>query len=149
MGKVKEEEEEEEEGGSPPSLPVAPERRRGHHRHRNLHQQLHRCHHQLSPPLCSGVTPLLPVVISTWTWCSMLYIISQWCMAILWCLSRSVFSYGLIDDRDWFELHVLLLLLSYGALRVAQAWEIPAVGFAICSWFAYGGRHEWQKHRPE
>ena len=30
-------------------------------------------------------------------------------------------SYGLIDDRDWFELHVLLLVLSYGALRVAQA----------------------------
>ena len=48
-------------------------------------------------------------------------------MAILWCLSRSALSYGLIDDRDWFELHVLLLVLSYDALRVAQAWGIPAV----------------------
>mgnify|MGYP005829255121 CR=1 FL=1 len=52
--------------------------------------------HQLSPPLCSGVTPLLPVVISTWTWCSTPYIISQWSMVIQWCLSRSVLSYGLI-----------------------------------------------------
>ena len=26
-------------------------------------------------------------------------------------------SYGLIEDHDWFELHVLLLVLSYGALR--------------------------------
>ena len=48
-----------------PSLPVAPERCRGHHHHRNLHQQLHRHHHQLFPPLCSGVTSLLPAVIST------------------------------------------------------------------------------------
>jgi len=51
-------------GGSP-SLPVAPERCRGHHRDNDLHQQLHRRHHQLFPPLCRGVTPLLPVVIST------------------------------------------------------------------------------------
>ena len=64
-------------------------------------------------------------------------------------LSRSVLSYGLFDDQDWFELHVLLLVLSYGAPRVAQAWEIPAIGFGICSWFAYGGWHEWQKHIPE
>ena len=42
-------------------------------------------------------------------------------MAILGYLSRSVVSYGLIDDRDWFELHVLLLVMSNGALRVAQA----------------------------
>ena len=48
-----------------PSLPAAPERCRGHHHHRNLHQQLHRHHHQLFPPLCSGVTSLLPAVIST------------------------------------------------------------------------------------
>ena len=34
---------------------------------------------------------------------------------------RSVLSYGLIDDHDWFELYVLLLVLSYGALCVAQA----------------------------
>src|SRR3990170_494793 len=54
-----------EEGGSLPPLPVAPERRRGYHRDGDLHQQLHRRHHQLSPPLCSGVTPLLPTVIST------------------------------------------------------------------------------------
>ena len=38
-------------------------------------------------------------------------------------------SYGLIDDHDWFELYVLLLVLSYGALHVAQAWGIPVVGF--------------------
>ena len=58
--------EEEDEGHSPsPSLPVVPERYRGHHHHRNLHQQLHRHHHQLFPPLCSGVTSLLPAVIST------------------------------------------------------------------------------------
>lgn len=52
-------------GALSPSLPVAPERRRGHHRDNDLHQQLHRHHHQLSPPLCSSVTPLLPAVIST------------------------------------------------------------------------------------
>ena len=46
------------------SFPVAPEHRRGHHRDNDLHQQLHRRHHQLFPPLCSGVTPLLPAVIS-------------------------------------------------------------------------------------
>ena len=39
-------------GALSPSLPVAPE-------------QLHRPYHQLFPPLCSGVTPLLPAVIST------------------------------------------------------------------------------------
>ena len=61
----------------------------------------------------------------------------------------SLQSYGLFDDQDWFELHVLLLVLPCGALRVAQAWGIPAVGFAICSWIAYGGWREWQKHRPE
>ena len=53
------------EGGSLPSLPVVPERRRGNHCDGDLHQQLRRRHHQLSPPLCSGVTPLLPAVIST------------------------------------------------------------------------------------
>ena len=42
-------------------------------------------------------------------------------MAIQGWLTRSVLSYGLFDDQDWFELHVLLLVLSYGALRVAQA----------------------------
>ena len=52
-------------GALSPLLPVAPERCRGHHHHRHLHQQLHRHHHQLFPPLCSGVTSLLPVVIST------------------------------------------------------------------------------------
>ena len=30
-----------------------------------LHQQLHRHHHQLFPSLCSGVTSILPAVIST------------------------------------------------------------------------------------
>jgi hypothetical protein len=54
------------EGGSlSPSLPVAPEHRWGHHRDGNLHQQPRYRQHQLSPPLCSGVTPLLPAVIST------------------------------------------------------------------------------------
>ena len=37
----------------------------GHHHHRDLHQQLHHPHHQIFPPLCSGVTSLLPAVIST------------------------------------------------------------------------------------
>ena len=53
------------EGGSPPSLPVASECRRGKDRDDDLHQQSCYCHHQLSPPLCNGVTPLLPTVIST------------------------------------------------------------------------------------
>jgi hypothetical protein len=53
------------EGALSPSLPVVPERRRGNHRDGDLHQQLRRRQHQLSPPLCSGVTPLLPAVIST------------------------------------------------------------------------------------
>ena len=35
-------------------------------------------------------------------------------------LNRYLLSYGLFDDQDWFELHVLLLVLSYGALRVAR-----------------------------
>ena len=58
--------EEEAQGREPllPSLPVAPEHRWGHHHHRNLHQQLHRPHHQLFPPLRSGVTSLLPAVKS-------------------------------------------------------------------------------------
>ena len=56
MGEAKEEEE--EKGGG--SLSVAPERRRGNHRDGDLHQQLRRRQHQLSPPLCSGVTPLFP-----------------------------------------------------------------------------------------
>ena len=91
-----------------------------------------------------------PVVPSTWTWCFMLHIIIQWCVAILWCLSRFLLSYRwLMNCYDLFELHVLLLVLSYGGLRVMQAWGIPAVGFAICSWFAYGGWREWQKHKPE
>ena len=33
--------------------------------HHKLHHQLHHHHHQLFPALCSGVTPLLPAVIST------------------------------------------------------------------------------------
>ena len=57
--------EEEEGGGSLPSLSVAPERRRGKYHDGDLHQQLRRRHQQLSPPLCSGVTPLLPTAIST------------------------------------------------------------------------------------
>ena len=63
----REEVKEEEDEGAPlsPSLLVALERCRGHHHHRNLHQQLHRHHHQLFPPLYSGVTSLLPAVIST------------------------------------------------------------------------------------
>ena len=70
-------------------------------------------------------------------------------MAILWCLSRSVLSDGLIDDRDWFELHVLLLVLAYGALRVAQAWGIPAEGLQyVYDLLMVGGVSE-QKHRPE
>ena len=52
-------------GALSPSLPVAPERRRGNQRDGDLHQQLRRRQHQLSPPLCSGVTPLLPAIIST------------------------------------------------------------------------------------
>ena len=56
---------EKKKGPLSPSLPVAPEHRQGHHHHRNVHQQLHRRHYQLFPPLCSGVTPLLPTVIST------------------------------------------------------------------------------------
>ena len=57
----------EEEGGGAlsPSLPVEPECRRGNHRDGDLHQQLRRLQHQLSPPLSSGVTPLFPAVIST------------------------------------------------------------------------------------
>src|SRR3954470_4210014 len=50
--------------GTLPLLPVAAERCRGHHHHRHLNQQLHRHRHQLFPPLCSGVTSLLPAVIS-------------------------------------------------------------------------------------
>src|SRR3989337_3505863 len=46
-------------GALSPSLPVAPERRRGNHRDGDLHQQLRHRQHQLSPPLCSSVTPLL------------------------------------------------------------------------------------------
>ena len=52
-------------GALSPSLPVAPECCRGNHRDDDLHQQLRRRQYQLSPPLCSGVTPLLPTVIST------------------------------------------------------------------------------------
>ena len=48
-------------GALSPSLPVAPERRRGNHCDGDLHQQLRRRHHQLSPPLCSGVTSLFPL----------------------------------------------------------------------------------------
>ena len=52
-------------GPSPPCFRWRRSAIGGHHDHRNLHQQLHRHHHQLLPPLCSGVTPLLPAVIST------------------------------------------------------------------------------------
>ena len=72
--------EEEEGGGSlSHSLPVPPECRRGKDHDRDLHQQSFYRQHQLSPPLCSDVAPLLSVVISTLTWCSTLHIISQ-CM---------------------------------------------------------------------
>ena len=60
-----------------PSLPVALECRRGNDWDGDLHQQSCYRQHQLSPPLCSGVTPLLPAVTSTETWCSTLYIISR------------------------------------------------------------------------
>ena len=43
------------EGALSPSLPVASERRRGKDRDGDLHQQSCYRHHQLSPPLCSGV----------------------------------------------------------------------------------------------
>ena len=54
-GKAKQE----EEGGGPlsPSLPVAPECRRGNHRHRNHLHQHHRLHqhlHHLPPSIISG-----------------------------------------------------------------------------------------------
>ena len=55
-----------EEGALSPSLPVAPECRRGNDRDGDLHQQSCYRQHQLSlPPWCSGVTPLIPAVIST------------------------------------------------------------------------------------
>ena len=58
--------EEEEEGGpSPPCFRWRRNAAGGHHHHHDLHQQLHCLHHQLFPPLCSGVTFLLPAVIST------------------------------------------------------------------------------------
>jgi hypothetical protein len=37
----------------------------GNHCDDDLHQQLRRSHHQLSPPICSGVTSLLLAVICT------------------------------------------------------------------------------------
>ena len=62
-----------------------------------------------------------PAVPSTWTWCFMLHINIQWCVAILWCLSRFSLSYRwLMSCYDWFKLHVLLLVLSYFALRRAS-----------------------------
>ena len=53
------------EGALSPSLPVAPKCRRGKDHDGDLHQQSCYPQHQLSPPLCSGVTPLLHAVIST------------------------------------------------------------------------------------
>ena len=72
----------------------------------------------LSSPTSPSPSPLYlqwstlpqPVVPFTWTWCFMLDIIIQWCVAILWCLSRFLLSYRwLMNCYDWFELHVLLL----------------------------------------
>ena len=57
--------EEEEEGGSLPLSPGGAGTPPGPSSCRDLHQQLHCHHHQLFPPLCSSVTPLLPAVIST------------------------------------------------------------------------------------
>ena len=64
-------------GGSLPLSPCGTGTSSGPSRDDDLHQQMRRCHHQLSPPLCSVVTPLLPTIISTSTWCPTLYIISQ------------------------------------------------------------------------
>ena len=57
------------EGGSlSPSLPVVPERRRGHHHHRNLHQHLRHLHqhlHHLPSSIYSGPlsrNPLYPLL---------------------------------------------------------------------------------------
>ena len=125
---------EEEEGGglSPPRFWWHRNTAGGHHHHRDLHQHLRHLHqhlHHLPPLYLQWSTLPQPAVPSTWTWCFMLHIIIQWCVAILWCLSRFSLSYRwLMNCYDWFELHVLLLVLSYGALRVAQAWGIPAVG---------------------
>ena len=53
------------EAASPPCFRWRRNTTGGHHHHCDLHQQLHRLHHQLLLPLCSGLTSLLPTVIST------------------------------------------------------------------------------------
>ena len=64
----------------------------------NAFRQLSIWHQRTSPsPLYLQRSTLpQPAVPSTWTWCFMLHIIIQWSMVILWCLSRSALSYGLI-----------------------------------------------------
>ena len=89
---------------SPLSLPVAPECRRGnHHRGDRLHQRrrLHQHLHHL-PHLFSAVhspatrcNPLLEHGVLV------LWIIIQWFVSSLLCLSRLLLSYGLIGELLW------------------------------------------------
>jgi len=53
------------EGALSPSLPVVPECHRGPSSSPQSSPTTSPPHHQLFPPLCSGVTSLLPAVIST------------------------------------------------------------------------------------
>jgi len=123
-------------GALSPLLPVAPERCRGPSSSPQSTP---------TPPPSSPTSPSpspfyikqstlpQPAVPSTLTWCFMLHIIIQWCVAILWCLSRFSLSYRwLMNCYDWFNL-LVVMLLSYCSLRVAQAWGVPVVG--CCNMF--------------
>ena len=72
-----------------------------------------------------------PVVPSTWTWCFMLHIIIQWCVAILWCLSRFLLSYRwLVNCYDWFNL-LVVMLLSFGAHHMSARVD-HTIGLVVC-----------------
>ena len=72
-----------------------------------------------------------PAVPSTWTWCFMLHIIIQWCVAILWCLSRFSLSYRwLMNCYDWFNL-LVVMLLSFGAHHMIARVD-HTLGLVVC-----------------
>jgi len=84
-----------------------------------------------SPLYIQRSTLLQPVVPSTLTWCFMLHIIIQWCVAMLWCLSRFSLSYPwLMNCYDWFNLPVVILL-SFGAHHMSARVD-HTIGLVVC-----------------
>ena len=62
---------------------------------------------------------------------SMLHIIIQWCVAILWCPSRFSLSYRwLINCYDWFNL-LVVMLLSFGAHHMSARMD-HTIGLVVC-----------------